>query len=79
MGLGRKLSAYALQEAGCDTVEANLRLGLPVDSRDFGVAAAILQDLGVDKIRLITNNPNKVEQYGPAEYKSPSGSSCPRP
>ncbi|WAM19424.1 GTP cyclohydrolase II [Rhodococcus sp. JS3073] len=61
IGLGRKLSAYALQEAGCDTVEANLRLGLPVDSRDFSVAAAILQDLGVDKIRLITNNPNKVE------------------
>jgi 3,4-dihydroxy 2-butanone 4-phosphate synthase/GTP cyclohydrolase II len=61
IGLGHKLSAYALQEAGCDTVEANLRLGLPVDSRDYSVAAAVLHALMVDSIRLITNNPEKVE------------------
>ncbi|MEN0139638.1 MAG: GTP cyclohydrolase II [Rhodococcus sp. (in: high G+C Gram-positive bacteria)] len=61
IGLGRKLSAYALQEAGCDTVDANLQLGLPVDSRDYSVAAAILHDLGIASIRLITNNPDKVD------------------
>ncbi|MFE5707664.1 GTP cyclohydrolase II [Rhodococcus koreensis] len=61
IGLGRKLSAYALQEGGCDTVDANLQLGLPVDSRDYSVAAAILHDLGIDRIRLITNNPDKVD------------------
>lgn len=60
IGLGRKLSAYALQEDGCDTVDANLNLGLPVDSRDYSVAAAVLHDLQIDKIRLITNNPDKV-------------------
>ncbi|MEN0135032.1 MAG: GTP cyclohydrolase II [Rhodococcus sp. (in: high G+C Gram-positive bacteria)] len=60
IGLARKLSAYALQEAGCDTVDANLRLGVPVDSRDYGIAAAILHDLTIDRIRLITNNPDKV-------------------
>ncbi|WP_368679918.1 GTP cyclohydrolase II (plasmid) [Rhodococcus opacus] len=61
IGLGRKLSAYALQETGCDTVDANLRLGLPVDSRDYSVAAAILHDLRVDHVRLVTNNPDKVD------------------
>ena len=61
IGLGHKLSAYALQETGCDTVDANLQLGLPVDSRDYSVAAAILHDLRVDRVRLVTNNPDKVD------------------
>ena len=67
VGLGAKLAAYALQENGYDTVDANLELGLPVDSRDYAVAAAILRDLGVTRARLITNNPDKISalsRYG---------------
>ncbi|MGQ0845064.1 MAG: bifunctional 3,4-dihydroxy-2-butanone-4-phosphate synthase/GTP cyclohydrolase II [Sporichthyaceae bacterium] len=67
IGLAHKLRAYALQDTGSDTVDANLELGLPVDSRDYGVAARILADLGVRSIRLITNNPLKctgLETYG---------------
>ncbi|GAT13903.1 3,4-dihydroxy-2-butanone-4-phosphate synthase [Mycolicibacterium thermoresistibile] len=56
IGLGPKLCAYALQEAGLDTVDANRALGLPVDCRDYGVAAAILHHLGIRRVRLITNN-----------------------
>jgi len=59
IGLGHKLQAYALQDRGHDTVDANTALGLPVDSRDYGIGAAILADLGVRRIRLITNNPRK--------------------
>jgi len=59
IGLGRKLRAYALQERGHDTVDANTALGLPVDSRDYGIGAAILSGLGVHRLRLITNNPHK--------------------
>src|SRR6202011_4336987 len=59
IGLGHKLRAYALQERGHDTVDANTALGLPVDSRDYGIGAAILADLGVHRLRLITNNPHK--------------------
>ena len=59
IGLHAKLHAYALQDAGLDTVDANLRLGLPVDARDYNVAAAILRDLGVRRIRLLSANPNK--------------------
>ncbi len=59
IGLGKKLRAYNLQDQGLDTVDANLEQGLPVDSRDYYFAAKILQDLGVKKIRLLTNNPKK--------------------
>ncbi|MFD7136191.1 GTP cyclohydrolase II [Streptomyces sp. NPDC059894] len=61
IGLLAKLRAMALQAEGLDTVEANLALGLPVDARDYGVAAGILKDLGVRSVRLMSNNPRKRE------------------
>ncbi|STZ58546.1 bifunctional 3,4-dihydroxy-2-butanone-4-phosphate synthase/GTP cyclohydrolase II [Mycolicibacterium tokaiense] len=67
IGLSHKLAAYNLQEEGHDTVDANLLLGLPVDSREYGVGAQILMELGVRQVRLITNNPAKysgLEGYG---------------
>ena len=67
VGLSNKLKAYELQEQGMDTVDANLALGLPVDSRNYAVAFQILKYLGIDAVRLLTNNPVKVaaiEHYG---------------
>jgi len=59
IGLGHKLRAYNLQDQGRDTVDANLDLGLPVDSREYGIGAHILKDVGVNRMRLMTNNPAK--------------------
>jgi 3,4-dihydroxy 2-butanone 4-phosphate synthase/GTP cyclohydrolase II len=67
IGLANKLHAYALQEKGLDTVEANQRLGLPIDKRDYGIGSQILRDLGLKRIRIMTNNPKKIygiEGYG---------------
>jgi 3,4-dihydroxy 2-butanone 4-phosphate synthase/GTP cyclohydrolase II len=60
IGLVNKLRAYALQDRGCDTVRANMDLGLPVDARDYTVAVKILRDLGIQRLRLMTNNPDKI-------------------
>lgn len=61
IGIINKLRAYALQERGLDTVQANLQLGLPADDRDFSVAIEILKDLGVKEVNLLTNNPDKMK------------------
>ncbi len=62
IGLANKIAAYALQEEGLDTVDANIALGLPDDARKYHAAAAILADLRLDDIELMTNNPRKIEQ-----------------
>ncbi len=69
IGLINKLRAYALQDQGFDTVDANVRLGFAIDARDFSVAARMLELLGIDEVRLLTNNPKKVEGLEQAGIK----------
>ncbi len=67
IGLANKLRAYELQDHGADTAEANEKLGLPVDKRDYGIGSQILHDLGVREMKIVTNNPRKIvglEGYG---------------
>ena len=62
IGLSEKIRAYALQDQGLDTVEANEAIGQPIDARDYEIAANILKDIGIANITLLTNNPNKQKQ-----------------
>ena len=67
IGLVAKLQAYQLQDGGRDTVDANLDLGLPADARHYGTATQVLRDLGIESVRLMTNNPDKtasLEDFG---------------
>ena len=75
VGLFNKIKAYALQETGLDTIEANQQLGLPVDSRKYYIAANILRNRKIQSIRLLTNNPAKIQdlkKYGLTEIEMKS-------
>ena len=67
IGLLNKIKAYSLQDKGLDTVDANLALGLPSDARDYSCGIQMLKDLGIKKIRLMTNNPDKINQINSSQ------------
>lgn len=69
IGIINKLKAYQLQDAGLDTIEANVHLGLEVDGRHYDIAQRMLQDLGVSRIRLLTNNPEKIHAFDEGPIK----------
>lgn len=69
IGLFNKIKAYALQDQGLDTVDANIEIGAPIDAREYELAAEILRDLGFSRIRLMTNNPAKIEALDAAGIK----------
>ena len=83
IGLHAKIQAYHLQDGGADTLDANLMLGLPADGRNYAIAARMLEDLGVEDVELLTNNPEKVAQLTgwckcfPLESNSSHTSLCP--
>jgi 3,4-dihydroxy 2-butanone 4-phosphate synthase/GTP cyclohydrolase II len=82
IGLTNKVQAYALQDEGLDTVDANLHLGLPADGRNYLLAAEMLRDQGVSQVRLLTNNPHKVtdlEKGGIEVVQRVPHETCPRP
>jgi 3,4-dihydroxy 2-butanone 4-phosphate synthase/GTP cyclohydrolase II len=69
IGLSNKLKAYHLQDLGRDTVQANIELGFAPDLRDFKIVSTILEQLGIDSIRLLTNNPNKLSSFDSTSIK----------
>jgi 3,4-dihydroxy 2-butanone 4-phosphate synthase/GTP cyclohydrolase II len=69
IGIINKLKAYQLQDLGLDTVEANLHLGLSIDARDFNIALFLLHDIGVKMVRLLTNNPDKIEIFNQSDIE----------
>lgn len=69
IGIINKLKAYQLQDTGLDTIEANLHLGLKIDARQYDIALEILEELGIKSIRLLTNNPEKIEAFADSNIK----------
>jgi GTP cyclohydrolase II len=76
IGLVNKIRAYRLQEAGADTVEANLQLGFHADARNYELVLPMLEQFGIDAVRLMTNNPRKIDALTRTASRSPSACRC---